>query len=151
MTTANFYEMTDLQSEVSYDPWTAYGNSKAANLLFTYELNNRLSRSNDGRDIISVAVHPGYTNTNLQTDRFPLHEYINNIFAMSGEDGALSQIEAAVDPTVRASHQDFIGPKYLMFGAPAVQATSSKTWSLTAQQKLWEESVRVTGVDFGGL
>ncbi len=83
----------DLQSEQNYDPWTAYGNSKAANLLFTYELNRRLAESSDERGIISVAVHPGYTNTNLQTGTFPFHEYANAFVAMKGEHGALAQNE----------------------------------------------------------
>ena len=44
----------------------AYGNSKMANLLFTFELNKRLAASSNARNITSVALHPGYTATNLQ-------------------------------------------------------------------------------------
>jgi NAD(P)-dependent dehydrogenase (short-subunit alcohol dehydrogenase family) len=145
------FPFSNIQSETSYDPWVAYGNSKAANLLFTYELNNRLARSSDSRGIISVALHPGYTNTNLQAGRFPLWEYANALFAMRPADGALSQIEAAVGPHVTASHQNYIGPKFIMLGAPAVQSTGKHTWDSKAQKTLWEESVRITGVDFVGL
>eukprot|EP01034_Spumella_vulgaris_P025095 gene25095-31510_t len=150
-TSPEFYAMTDLQLEKSYDAWTAYGNSKAANLMFTYELNKRLSHAKDPRDIVVVAVHPGYTNTNLQTGRFPMHEHLNNLFAMDGDDGALAQFQAAVDPSIPASFHDYLGPKYFMFGTPALTSTNGKTWGVVAMKKLWEESVRLTGADFGGV
>jgi len=51
-------------SKENYSPWTVYGNSKLANLLFTNELVRRLKLVNSN---ITVAVaHPGYANTNLQ-------------------------------------------------------------------------------------
>ncbi|MCG3259873.1 MAG: SDR family NAD(P)-dependent oxidoreductase, partial [Candidatus Heimdallarchaeota archaeon] len=46
-----------------YSRMKAYGNSKLANLLFTYELNRRFNEANV--DAISVAAHPGMSNTNL--------------------------------------------------------------------------------------
>ncbi len=58
---------------------------------------------------------------------------------------------AAVGSKVVASKNDYIGPRYAMLGAPAVQSTSSATWDVTAQVRLWEESVRLTGTNFGGL
>lgn len=85
----------DLLSE-NYDAWRAYGNSKAANLLFTYELNRRLQRSGNPKNIMCIAVHPGYSATNLQTGRFPLWEYCNYLIAMKAEHGALPQILGTV-------------------------------------------------------
>ena len=55
----------DLQSERSYSKWGAYGQSKLANLLFAYELQRRLEAA--GSSVISVAAHPGYASTNLQS------------------------------------------------------------------------------------
>jgi NAD(P)-dependent dehydrogenase (short-subunit alcohol dehydrogenase family) len=57
-------DFDDLQSERSYRRWRAYGQSKLANLLFTFELDRRL-RTTDA-DLLSVAAHPGYSATNLQ-------------------------------------------------------------------------------------
>src|ERR671920_560390 len=53
----------DLQSERSYQPWAAYGQSKLANLLFTMELQRRSDAA--GADLVSVAAHPGWSATNL--------------------------------------------------------------------------------------
>jgi NAD(P)-dependent dehydrogenase (short-subunit alcohol dehydrogenase family) len=56
----------DLQWERGYDRVAAYGQSKLANLLFTYELQRRLAaRSSDKNATIAVAAHPGITNTEL--------------------------------------------------------------------------------------
>lgn len=141
----------DLLSEKHYSPWTAYGNSKAANLMFTYELNKRLEASGNPRNITSVAVHPGYTSTNLQAGPgYPFWEEVNNLLAMAPEDGSQSQTLAATSPDVKPSYQDFIGPKYSLFGPPRVKTTYFSK-DETKQRRLWEESERITGVKFEGL
>ena len=54
----------DLQWEHRrYVPWKAYGDSKIANLYFTYELSQRIKAS--GSLVLASAAHPGLTNTNL--------------------------------------------------------------------------------------
>ena len=55
---ASTFPFSDVQSE-NYAPWVAYGNSKIANLFFTFELNKRLQLSGNPKEIISIAVHPG--------------------------------------------------------------------------------------------
>ena len=56
----------DLQWERRYDRIAAYGQSKLANLLFTYELQRRLSaRPGADKSTIAVAAHPGSSNTEL--------------------------------------------------------------------------------------
>ncbi len=58
-------DFDDLNWEQSYSRWPAYGRSKLANLLFTFELDRRCARRTP--DAIAVACHPGYAATNLQT------------------------------------------------------------------------------------
>jgi NAD(P)-dependent dehydrogenase (short-subunit alcohol dehydrogenase family) len=84
--------LSNIMSENDYSLAFAYAKSKLANLLFTNELNRRLRQSGNPKNIISIAVHPGFTATNLQTEKFPFWDKINNIFAMDGRHGALSQI-----------------------------------------------------------
>ena len=47
-----------------YKPWSAYGATKLANLLFTHELQRLSAKNNWGID--AMAAHPGWSNTNLQ-------------------------------------------------------------------------------------
>ncbi|MBV9411449.1 MAG: SDR family NAD(P)-dependent oxidoreductase, partial [Acidimicrobiia bacterium] len=54
----------DLQWERSYKKWLAYGRSKLANLLFTFEFDRRARAA--GSNVIAAVAHPGYANTNLQ-------------------------------------------------------------------------------------
>src|SRR5947209_14973040 len=55
----------DLQGEQSYNRWKAYGQSKLANLMFCFELQRRATQA--GTELKSVAAHPGYADTNLQS------------------------------------------------------------------------------------
>ena len=155
------FPFNNLQSEIKYDKWLAYGKSKRANLLFTYEINRRLSRSNP-RNIISIAVHPGYTATNIQHCKFIGWEWDNKIFAMRPEDGSLAQIEAAVDQSIPASMHTMYGPKYGGFGAPVVSSVIGSimnfapvkmniTTYIKAQQFLWKESIQLTGASFSDI
>ncbi|MCW3101250.1 MAG: short-chain dehydrogenase [Chthonomonadaceae bacterium] len=56
---------SDLQWERSYGPWTAYCQSKLADLMFALELGRRSASA--GIRLVSNAAHPGYARTNLQT------------------------------------------------------------------------------------
>ena len=73
----------DFQSSKSYNPFAAYGNTKAANLYFTYELNRKFKKS--GSKIKAIVTHPGYTATNLQVNRYPFWSIANALFAMKVE------------------------------------------------------------------
>lgn len=143
------FPYTNLQSEDGYNPWIQYGNSKAANLLFTYELNRRLQANGNIKNIQSIAVHPGYSSTNLQIERYPMWEQANFLFAMSAEYGAQSQLLAATGSNVSPQKDTFIGPLFKGFGPPRVQSII-RTYDEKAQIYLWKESLRLTKADFGG-
>ena len=94
----------DPQRERGYSKWSAYGQSKLANLLFTYELQRRLAAVSAG--LISVACHPGYAATNLQAAGPRMQgssigeavmEFANRLFAQSAAMGALPTLYAATD------------------------------------------------------
>ena len=65
-------DFDDLQREHGYNRWTAYGQSKLANLLFALELDRRLKAA--GSPIKSIAAHPGYAATNLQSAAAPVFD-----------------------------------------------------------------------------
>lgn len=54
----------------------------------------------------------------------------------------------AIDPSAKVSNNDYVGPAYVALGVPSVQTTSSDAWDVDAQNKLWTESERLTGVKF---
>ena len=91
-----------------YKPWAAYGQSKLANLLFTLELERRLTEA--GSPVRALAAHPGYAATNLQGHtgnafQHALMAVTNRLLAQSDEMGAL--------PTLYAATQDLPGASYV--------------------------------------
>ena len=93
----------DLQFERNYDRVAAYGQSKLANLMFAYDLQRRLVATN--AETISVAAHPGISNTELMRhipgSGLPGFNQISGLVANSPEVGALATLRAAVDPDAR--------------------------------------------------
>lgn len=93
----------------SYRPVLAYGQSKLANLLFTYELQRKLTAA--GQDILVTAAHPGWTATNLQQHSGWV-QFLNRFFAQKGPMGALPTLYAATAPDIQGG--DYIGPDGFM-------------------------------------
>jgi NAD(P)-dependent dehydrogenase (short-subunit alcohol dehydrogenase family) len=133
-----------------YSATGAYSQSKLANLLFTLELQRRLTAA--GSRVRALAAHPGWAATNLQgrtgnwmADRAAALG--NRIFAQSDERGAL--------PTLAAATQDLPGGSYLgpdgfqeMRGHPTLVGCTAAAADPELARRLWEESARLTGVDF---
>jgi NAD(P)-dependent dehydrogenase (short-subunit alcohol dehydrogenase family) len=132
-----------------YKPMLAYGQSKLANLLFTFELARRLKAADGslGSRLIVAAAHPGWTNTNLQQHN-GLIERINPIFGMKPLAGALPTLRAATDPAVESG--DYFGPDGLfeMRGAPVRVGTTRRAKDPAAARRLWEVSEQRTGVRY---
>ncbi|MEV3873535.1 oxidoreductase [Streptomyces sp. NPDC049906] len=154
--TANI-DIHDLNSTRGYRRWTAYGRSKTANLLFVHELARRLAAR--GGHPVATAAHPGYARTNLQTAAPRMEgrrsaerviELGNLLLAQSAEAGALPTLYAATAPGVRPD--SFTGPAVLAWrGAPAPARRARWTTDDRASGRLWEESVRLTGVTWPEL
>lgn len=146
----------DLMGERRYDRWAAYAQSKLANLLFTHELQKRLAARHPS--VIATAAHPGYSATNLQATaaegRGPLAAWSarwgNSLFAQSAAAGALPTVRAAADPGVKSG--DYYGPAWLSAWGPAAHSgRSARARDDADARRLWEESVRLTGVDYAGM
>ncbi len=133
-----------------YERWSAYGQSKLANLMFARELQRRLSRA--GSKVTSYSAHPGYAATNLQSHTEsifdPLMAVGNKIFGQSAEMGALSQLFAATSPDAEGG--EFYGPKNFFGtrGYPAKSASSGRSKDTAMAAQLWELSERLTGVTY---
>ncbi len=137
-----------------YSPFGAYGRSKLANLLFTYELQRRFEAAN--ADALAVAAHPGTSGTNLAR-YLEEHWYIQLLHpllfqtAQSAAMGALPSLRAAVDPDVRGGQ--YFGPDGFreMKGYPVVVPSSDAAHNEANAQRLWEVSEQLTGVRFAQL
>jgi NAD(P)-dependent dehydrogenase (short-subunit alcohol dehydrogenase family) len=137
----------DLQWERSYSRVGAYGQSKLANLMFTYELQRRLT----GTNTIAAAAHPGGSNTELARNLPLAIRGLATVLAplMQGpEMGALPTLRAATDPGVLGGQ--YFGPDGFgeQRGYPKVVASSQTSHDTAAQRRLWAVSEELTGVVF---
>jgi NAD(P)-dependent dehydrogenase (short-subunit alcohol dehydrogenase family) len=135
----------DLMGERHYFRWTAYGQSKLANLLFARELGHRVP------DLVVAAAHPGYAATNLQTAPGVSGRIMalgNRILAQSDEDGAMPQLYALTMPDVATG--DYYGPSKLfgMRGAPHKVSPPRPAKDDHTAARLWTVSEDLTGVQY---
>jgi NAD(P)-dependent dehydrogenase (short-subunit alcohol dehydrogenase family) len=149
-------KLDDLMAERRYSAWRAYGQSKLSNLLFAFELDRRARAA--GRDLVSVAAHPGYAATNLQAvgpkmrnnrlmERFM--ELGNRLFGQTAEQGAIPQIYAAT--ASEAEPGAYYGPDGLMEQRgkhPKKVGSTRHARDEDLARRLWEESERLTGVTY---
>jgi NAD(P)-dependent dehydrogenase (short-subunit alcohol dehydrogenase family) len=134
----------------SYRAWRAYGQSKLANLLFTAELQRRLSAA--GSEVSANAAHPGYAATNLQFhsgSRFydVISAIGNRVIAQDDKGGALPTLYAAVADVPGNS---YAGPSGFMEGrgAPTLVGRSGAASDMETARRLWDVSEQLTGVSF---
>ena len=140
----------DLQGERSYRPWSAYGQSKLANLLFAGELDRRAA----GR-LAVMAAHPGYAATHLQTGQGSvlmeaLMRLGNATLAQSDAQGAWPSLFAAGSPDARSG--DYYGPSlFELRGHPQRVGRSAAARDAAVAGRLWDVSEQLTGVRYDAL
>jgi NAD(P)-dependent dehydrogenase (short-subunit alcohol dehydrogenase family) len=144
-------ELADLNwTARRYQPWDAYCQSKLANLLFTLELQRRLTES--GSKVRALAAHPGWAATNLQGrtgnrigDWLVLRA--TKVFALSAETGALSTAYAA---TMDVPGGSYVGPggRREMRGTPTLVGRTAAASDAAMARRLWAASEELTGVSY---
>jgi NAD(P)-dependent dehydrogenase (short-subunit alcohol dehydrogenase family) len=138
-----------------YNAWGAYGASKLANLLFTFELERRARLNN--WSFSAFAAHPGYSNTNLQSVSPQIRGRVieerttalmNAVIAQSAAMGALPTLCAATFPDLYGA--SYIGPDGLleMRGYPKAVRARSIAYDQTLAENLWTVSEELTGVQW---
>jgi NAD(P)-dependent dehydrogenase (short-subunit alcohol dehydrogenase family) len=138
-----------------YRPWAAYGQSKLANLLFTSELQRRLTEA--GSPVKATAAHPGYVATNLQShsdsQAARLLMTLGNLTVAQGvADGALPTLYAAVADIPGDSFAGPSGPFGLgLRGSAKLTGRSAAARDAEAARRLWAASETLTGVRFPDL
>ena len=142
----------DLQGEKHYSRWGAYAQSKLANVLFARQLQHHLEAIH--ADTLSVACHPGYTATNLQSRTGNKLEVLiaplgNALIGQSAERGATYQLYAAVAPEVHGG--EFYGPKHMLRGEVTLGVLNARARNDADAARLWTISEGLTGVRYESL
>lgn len=152
---ANFGRINfeDLQWARKYSAWPAYAQSKLADLMMALQL----ARISDERHwpVLSLAAHPGYTRTNLQSaganlgrDK-PRRIDVNSIRIVPSQEadiGAEPMLFAATDRAAR--NGDYFGPsrKLGAVGPTGPAKVPKRARDAAAAARLWEVAEGLTGV-----
>lgn len=139
-------DLSDLNWEKRpYKKMRAYGDSKIANIYFTYELQSRLKKN--GKATFVTAAHPGWTATELQRHT-RLISFLNHLIAQDITMGALPTLYAAV--AENATRGGYYGPSGWreMRGYPKKVESNARAHNQDIAEKLWEISEEMTGVKF---
>ena len=148
----------DLQSENGYKRWSAYGQSKLANLIFAIDLQARIAEA--GLDMKSIGAHPGVSKTNLTSAGNDLGKSFFSIvskpflkasdlfMSQDAEHGALPTLYAATKPDLAGG--SYIGPdgRGEFRGSPTIVAPRKVAHNVEVADRLWKESVDLTGVEY---
>lgn len=136
-------DFDNLKLEKPFDKFREYGQSKVADLIFTFELQRRLE--NSAFTTISVGAHPGISKTELLRTDNP--NMIDEFPHMSANQGAFSSLYAA---TEKIDNGSYIGPngenEMKGFPAPAIIAEYAK--GETVGKMLWEYAEKEIGIKF---
>lgn len=142
----------DLQSERSYTPMIAYGQSKLANLMFSFELQRRSDAAKWG--FLSIAAHPGVSRTELLPNGAGstsmtglIRRWLWFLFQPAAQ-GALPSLFAATSPNAKGGA--YYGPHRLneTRGFPTAAKIPPMAEDTTRATQLWQVSERLTGLSF---
>ena len=142
-------DFDDLEFRNNYDRVSAYGRSKLANLLFTYELERRLRQA--GASPSALAAHPGVAATELVRNSPKMLQWLTEAttpLLNSPLTGALASLRAATDPS--AVGGEYYGPRGIgeLVGYPVRVRSSARSHDENLQRRLWEVSEELTGVTY---
>jgi NAD(P)-dependent dehydrogenase (short-subunit alcohol dehydrogenase family) len=131
-----------------YLAWPAYGQSKLANLLFTSELQRRLTAA--GSSVKAHAAHPGYSATNLQGQT---GNPVGTWLIMKSRPLVATDADFGARQTLYAVAQDlpgdsFVGPRFTTRGPTGRTFRSPLARSAKTAVALWELSEQLTGTEF---
>ena len=139
-------DFDNLKSEAGYEPLREYRQSKLANLIFSVELQRRITAKGD--KVLSIAAQPGANKTELT--RHLSEEAIAAGVERLGEfmepwQGALSSLYAAISND--ASGGNLYEPDNGGYrGYPALASIQENALDKTVAKKLWDLAEQVTGI-----
>lgn len=141
----------DPQLEDRYTQFRAYAQSKLACLLFSFGLQRRLTAA--GADTVSLAAHPGFAATDILHGDAPnafrrLQRRVGERFIPSAAEASRAPLRAATDPGAHGGQLYGPAGRLQIRGAPVPVPPSRRSRDREAQDRLWDLSERLTGVEF---
>ena len=144
-------KLDDLNWDKDYTPNNAYSQSKLAQIMSIYELQDRLKEA-EKTDIKAYACHPGSSRTNLiNTSGSFMMKLIFNLMKLSpltqsAEKGAYPQLMCATEPNL--DQKDFYGPtgRSNWVGPVGTHKIEPHAKDKSVAKSLWELSEKETGV-----
>jgi NAD(P)-dependent dehydrogenase (short-subunit alcohol dehydrogenase family) len=131
-------DLDDLQSERRYRGFPVYGKSKLANIMFTYELAERLR----GTGVTANCMHPGSVNTNMGKNERGVGILLFRAFKpfmRSPKKGADTLVYLAASPDVQGRTGEY-------FIDREVATPSKEAYDGTLREQLWEVSEELTNL-----
>jgi len=123
----------DVEYRQGYSGWTVYGQSKLANVMFTYELARRLQ----GTQVTANVLHPGFVDTGFGHNNGGVMRsgiaVLQKIMAKKPEQGAATSVYLASSTEVEG-----VTGKY--FSDSKQKKSSAASYDEAAQRRLWELS-----------
>jgi len=155
--TANFMgtiNFDDLMGEEEYSRWAAYGQSKLANVFFTFELDKRLQAA--GHDTMVNVSHPGLVIGNLQANSVEQSgTRIEAVLYQLSKLFLARDISKGIEPMLYAMTAEeaqsgvLYGPKYIHHLGPVAETKANEAaYDAEARQRFWEISEALTGVTY---
>jgi len=132
-------DFDDLQGVRNYSGQRAYGQSKLASVMFTYELARRL----EGTGVTATVLHPGVVRTSFgaedQAAYFAVMIRVARLFMKTPAQGAATPIYLASSPEVEG-----ITGRYFVNRKP--KTSSNTSYDTTAAARLWQASIDLAGM-----
>lgn len=137
-------DFDNFRLEKEYNVWREYGQSKLADLIFALEFEKRLRKN--GKQLISLASHPGYSETDLQ--KYMEKEMLASLTLMTAKDGAQPTLTACLSEDAKGGQ--YWGPDGHdeQRGKPGLAKIYPVALDETLNAKLWDWAKVTTGVNF---
>lgn len=132
-------DFDDLMFEKNYFGTRSYARSKLCNILFTRELAQRLG----GTGVTANALHPGFVKTRIGDSVGGIYALL---FRLMKATQAIRLEEGAETPVYLASSPEVATVNGTYFSNSKIKRASAAAQDDGAARRLWEESVRLTGV-----
>lgn len=132
----------DLMGEKKYSSFQAYGRSKLANVLFTYQLAKKL----EGTRVTVNCLHPGVVRTGFGKDQrgfFSIAVRVVSPFMMSAEKSARAAIYLATAPELKN-----VTGKHFAKGKE--EKSSKESYDPLMAERLWQVSAELTELSATG-